>query len=89
MMGCHGGVVPAEGLDLRVGAGYDDLVGVPSGQCGDRMLVEPGEPGASYLLDKVRGVDLCAGTKMPKVGPGLSAAQITAISQWICNGAVP
>lgn len=82
-------MVPMRARGLSKRAGYDALVGVPSGQCGDRMLVEPGEPGASYLLDKVRGVDLCAGTKMPKVGPGLTAAQVTAISQWICAGADP
>jgi len=88
-MGCHGGVVPAEGLDLRVGHGYADLVDVASGQCGDRMRVAPGEPGDSYLLDKLRGVNLCFGTKMPKMGVGPSAAEIDMISQWICAGANP
>jgi hypothetical protein len=88
-MGCHGGVMPAEGLDLRVGSGYADLVGVPSGQCGNRMLVAAGDPSASYLLDKLNGVNLCFGTKMPKTGPGVAAADVTAISQWICAGANP
>lgn len=89
MMGCHGGVMPAEGLDLRMGNGYGDLVGVPSGQCGERMRVAPGSPSESYLLDKLEGVNLCFGSKMPKMGQGPSAAEITAISQWICSGASP
>jgi len=90
--GCHrpmGMSVGSEDLDLSEGAGYDALVGVPAVQCGDRMLVEPGEPGSSYLYDKVLGVNLCSGTQMPKAGSGLPAAQLQAIADWICSGAAP
>jgi hypothetical protein len=86
--GCHGFPAAAEGLDLRAGFAYDGLVGVPSSQCNDRLRVAPGQPSASYLLDKLTGVNLCFGTKMPKVGPGFSAEQIAIISEWICQGAL-
>jgi hypothetical protein len=86
-LGCHGFPAPAEGLDLRTGVAYDALVGVPSSECGNRMLVAPGQPQASYLLDKLLGVNLCFGTPMPKAAPPLSAGEIATISEWICRGA--
>jgi hypothetical protein len=86
--GCHGFPAPAAGLDLRAGFAYDDLVGVPSSQCNDRLRVAPGQPSQSYLIDKLAGVNLCFGTKMPKAGPSFSAEQIAMISDWICNGAL-
>jgi hypothetical protein len=86
-MGCHGFPAPAAGLDLRVGNAFGDLVGVPSSQCNDRLLVAPGQPANSYLMDKLLGVNLCFGTKMPKTGAPLSDADIATISEWICRGA--
>jgi hypothetical protein len=86
-VGCHGFPVSAAGLDLRLGNAHGNLVGVPSTQCNDRLLVAPGQPGASYLMDKLLGINLCFGTAMPKAAPSLSAAQIAAISEWICRGA--
>lgn len=86
-MGCHGSPVAQEGLDLRAGHSYADLVGVESDQCDGRLLVAPGEPGSSYLVDKLRGVDLCSGTQMPKAGQSLAEEDIVAIEAWICHGA--
>lgn len=90
--GCHRpmGMNPgSEGLDLSTGAGYDALVGVAAVQCGERMLVEPGSPGTSYLYDKVRGINLCQGSIMPKMGPGLTTEQLQTMADWICSGAAP
>ena len=87
-MGCHGGVMPQASLDLRTGAGYDDLVGVASEQC-DRVRVEPGQPDTSYLLDKLLGVDMCFGTRMPKAAPAYSATELDLVTAWICQGAPP
>jgi hypothetical protein len=87
-MGCHGFPIPQEGLDLRTGMAYADLVGVPSAQCDDRLRVAPGDAANSYLLDKILGVDLCFGTQMPKDPPPLTAAQIDLIARWICQGAL-
>lgn len=87
--GCHGAPVPQEQLDLRAGNGYDELVGVPAAQCGDRLLVAPGDPDASYLLDKLLGVDTCFGTRMPKAADPYTAVQIDLVTAWICQGAPP
>ena len=51
------------------------------------MLVEPGSPPGSYLLDKLMGVGLCSGSVMPKTG-SISDAEIDVISAWICQGAL-
>lgn len=83
---CHDGVNPAEGLDLRASSAHASLVGVPASQCGERLRVTPGDPEASYLIDKLRGVDLCSGSRMPKGAP-LPAAQVQVIADWVAQGA--
>lgn len=86
-MGCHTGVNPAEELDLRAGRAHAALVGVTAVQCGDsRARVAPGNPDSSYLIDKLTGVDLCAGTAMPKGSP-LARAEIQLIRDWVAAGA--
>jgi len=88
-MGCHGGAMPKEGLDLRQAASYADLVGVTSSQCNDgRLLVDPGAPESSYLLQKMLGVELCSGTLMPKANSPWPEADLATISAWICAGAL-
>ena len=78
--------MPQEGLDLTTGNAHAELVDVDSVQCQNRKLVLPGSPSESYLMDKMLNVDLCSGTKMPKLGT-LPAADIQIVSDWICSGA--
>jgi hypothetical protein len=86
--GCHAGAQPKEGLDLQQDVAWSELVQVPAEQCGDgRLRVAPGDPAQSYLVDKILGVDLCSGTKMPKLET-LPAADVTVISNWVCAGAL-
>jgi hypothetical protein len=54
--------------------------------CSHPVLVTPGHPEASYILNKVRGEGVCAGGRMPPPAP-LSAEQIQILSDWICEGA--
>ncbi|MEZ4449411.1 MAG: hypothetical protein R3B09_08025 [Nannocystaceae bacterium] len=84
--GCHGKPMPAAGLDLGAGLSYADLVGVASSECANRLRVAPSQPDASYLIDKVKGINLCTGTKMPKVG-SLTAEEVATLEAWVCNGA--
>lgn len=85
---CHSGARPAAGLDLTEGQAHGDLVGVPADCPDGRLLVAPGEPEASYLVDKLRGVNLCRGSRMPSGGdPPLSEDTIALIEDWICGGA--
>jgi hypothetical protein len=87
-IGCHRPPTTSANLDLTSANAYAELVNVASSQCGNATkLVQPGQPGASYLMNKIQGVGLCFGTQMPKAGPALSAGEIATISEWICRGA--
>lgn len=68
---------------------YASVVGKLATECCDgRLLVAPGDPARSYLLDKVRAHDLCKGAPMPLGFPPLPDAKIQAIADWICLGAL-
>ncbi len=81
--GCHGSFMSG-GLDLRTGAAYGNLVGVPaealSGPPGlDR--VTPNDILASYLWLKVSGTT--AGDRMPLGGVVLDGIDLGNIMNWI------
>jgi hypothetical protein len=88
---CHtgaGAALPAS-QDLRTGMSYDDLVGVVAEECTDgRLRVAPGMPSASYLVDKLKGINLCGGSvRMPFGLPPLSDSEIAMVEGWIMAGA--
>lgn len=87
--GCHAQPTPAENVDLStVAAAHATLLGIPATQCNGLALVEPSQPRASYLLQKLRGFGTCfAGWPMPEQAPPLTAAQIDLVSAWIGKGA--
>jgi hypothetical protein len=76
-------------MSLEPGKSFASMVNVKATECSDgRFRVKPGAPDASYLVDKLNGVDLCSGTRMPKSG-GVSSGEIQTIVNWICAGAPP
>lgn len=76
------------GLNLAIVHSYDELVGVTAFQCRDgRVRVVPGDPGASYLIHKMLGVDMCTGVRMPKGRQAWSSADMAMLGRWICQGA--
>ncbi|HXI59834.1 MAG TPA: hypothetical protein VNO55_27390, partial [Polyangia bacterium] len=82
------GAKPAAGLSLASGSAYASLVSVPSSSsCTSLVRVAPGAVPQSYLMNKLLDVGVCSGTQMPKTGSSLSAAELNAISGWICEGA--
>ena len=66
---------------------WKGLVSQPSHECCDRLLVAPGDPAHSYLVDKILGVHICSGDPMPLSRPPLSTSDTTTILRWICEGA--
>jgi hypothetical protein len=86
---CHGSSRPKEGLDLTAGAAYENLVNVPSGQCGDLLRVAPGDLGESYLMRKLTGdrSGCFSGQQMPSPTNPLPAAEIDIVGAWIEAGA--
>ncbi len=86
---CHGGMAPKAHLDMATAqVAYSSLVNIDSEQCTNKKRVAPGDPAMSYLINKVTGVGLCFGTRMPKMGTPLSTAQVDIIRAWIGGGAL-
>lgn len=88
--GCHTGpassVLPS-GLDLTsLSMSFMSLVNVTSIQDAGFARVEPGDPDASYLIQKLEGT-ASTGARMPLFQNALPQATIDAIRQWITDGA--
>lgn len=83
--GCHDAVASA-GLDLTSGASYAMLVGIASSQEPGILRIAAGDPGASYLVQKLEGT-AATGQQMP-VGGALTQPEIDVIRQWIIDGAI-
>jgi hypothetical protein len=85
---CHSNASPKAGLDLSRGKARADLINKEAAGCTDgRKLVEPGNPDKSYLIDKLKGMNICFGEPMPYGDPPLSAAKMKTITDWILAGA--
>jgi len=87
---CHGG--GAGGLTLSTDVAYANLVGVeaanPAARAAGLLRVAPGDPGRSFLLDKLTGMLLAdEGAQMPRVGTALPAARVDLVRRWIAAGA--
>jgi len=85
--GCHSGGAPAAGLNLSTGAAHGATVGVASTGVPALNLIEAGDPGTSYLLDKVLGV-AAVGAQMPLNGTPLTVTEIALIAEWATAGAL-
>lgn len=85
---CHDNVTPQARLNLTPAVSHAALVGIASQQCPSKQLVNPGEPGQSYVMIKLEGSGPCmTGSRMPKTSPALPAAQLQIIRDWIVTGA--
>ena len=86
---CHTGRIPNLALNFTSGQDiYAQLVNVPSRQKPELMLVNPGNPDASYLIHKLEGGPGIVGVQMPRNGPPfLTAGQLQVIRRWIEIGA--
>ena len=88
---CHtnaGGRTPAAGMNLSIGAAYDNLVNRPSTGKPGAIRVIPGDPDGSYLVQKIEGAPGIVGQRMPRTGgPYLTPGQIMVIRRWIQEGA--
>ncbi len=89
--GCHspGGNADSARIPshLTDGEAYDLIVGVPSVQRSDLILVVPGDSAASLLYLKVSSISPPTGNRMPLFAPVLSDAEIGLIRDWINQGA--
>lgn len=88
---CHTGTDPAQGLDLSsLESSSSTLIGVESVQVAGKLRVAPNDSAASYLVNKITGVDIAPNTlRMPiSARPEvLCEPKIDAIRRWIDDGA--
>lgn len=94
--GCHSGDTPAGELNLTEGSSYAQLIGQaatldPQGM----LLVDPGNSAGSFLIAKLRDIDLGSpetdgyrGERMPLMGARLDDSVIDTIARWIDSGAL-
>jgi hypothetical protein len=86
--GCHDAASGSAGLVLAAGQSYDEIVDVPSTGQSTLDRIEPGDPGRSYLIKKLRGDPDITGARMPLDRPGgLPQEQIDGIIAWVQAGA--
>jgi hypothetical protein len=85
---CHIGATAPVGLRLDAANSRALLVGVASVEVPALLRVSPGNPDASYLVQKIEGT-AAVGGRMPLGGPPLSQAQIDLVRGWIAAGAPP
>lgn len=81
--GCHGATSPALGLDLASAGVGARVAGIAAASCSGRVLADPGDPDASFLLEKVSAVAPACGSRMPLGRAALDAAEIAALRGWI------
>lgn len=83
---CHSGGDSVSSLVLREDVAYAELVDVGSDGCEGRTRVVPGDPGQSYLVEKLVGGLMCNGKRMPLFAT-LPDEAIAKVVGWICAGA--
>ena len=89
-IGCHTstGRNPSSGLNLNHDVAYDQLVNLASREKPSTARVVPGNPDASYLVQKLEGASDIVGRRMPFAGaPFLTDGQILILRRWIATGA--
>ena len=83
---CHAGATAPLGLRLDETSSYGLLVGISSVEQPGVPRVAPGNPNASYLIQKLEGT-AAFGARMPLGREPLPQSDIDVIRQWIIDGA--
>ena len=84
--GCHGGAGAQQGMRLDPGFSAGNLICVHSPRDPALIRVIPGNPDASFIIQKLEGTQTL-GDRMPQGGPYLDQSTINVIRQWIQDGA--
>jgi hypothetical protein len=85
--GCHAGASAPQGLLMDADHAFDLLVNQPSQGNPQALLIKPGDPENSYIVQKLEGT-ASVGAQMPLNASPLSVETIQAIKTWIQNGAL-
>ena len=81
---CHDDNRPKAGLDLESLGITDRIVGQGSihDECGDQLLVVPGQPPQSFMINKLLGTHGECGEPMPE-NDMVESAQLRCVAEWI------
>lgn len=90
LSGCHD-ASRASGLDLSLGKAYGSIVGKRAFTNASRILIKPGAPDESYVIQKIEGTPGISGQMMPQGCPGqplggavcLSSDDREALRTWV------
>ena len=89
---CHNSTASKEGLTLTQGSSFGELVNVPAenvaAAADGKIRVVPGDPDASFIIQKLEGPAAGEGDLMPQSSSGLDPEIISVIRQWITDGAL-
>lgn len=80
---CHSGLEPDGELGFFLPEDIEAMYGAPSSACADKILVVPGDPASSYLIEKLYPNPAC-GDIMPQTFP-LPPATIACFERWIAE----
>ena len=83
---CHGAALSGN-LDLRDGAAYSNIVGVPSAEFPIWNRITPFNPDESFLICKLEACPSMVGQQMPLIGGPLPQEVIDVIRAWVNRGA--
>jgi hypothetical protein len=78
---CHSGLEPDGELGFFLPEDIEAMYGAPSSACPEKILVVPGDPASSYLIEKLYPNPAC-GDIMPQTFP-LPPSMIACFEQWI------
>ncbi len=82
-LGCHSADTPNIAPDLASPNVEERLINIPTSGCDDRLLIDPNDPMASYLLESLSPSPAC-GNQMP-IGGSLTPEELACVKQWIEN----
>ena len=81
---CHSSASSASaGLQLHDEEAVLNMIDHPATQSPEKMLVVPGDPENSYLIQKMRGYQLAEGTDSMPPGTTLCEGKIQLVEDWI------
>ena len=83
---CHAGASAPLGLRLDEASSYAAIVNAASVEVPALRRIRPGDPDASYLIQKIEG-RAAVGGRMPLGQPALPQATIDVMRQWVADGA--
>lgn len=88
---CHGTLGAKGGLVLTADVAYAQLVGVPADNAAakakGKKRVVPGDPDASFLVQKLTAPGAGEGDRMPEAGDPIAAEDLDLLRRWIAAGA--